>query len=305
MFVSIVATFADKADQMDENDDSIVLLQGQVEVHQRTKANAIDTLEFDDKDEYNLADPLNCASEKASEKASHVESPASFVEPAVAAPQETEQAEADPPGTDMVRIALQVMTLWLVFDGFQKWRLQKQEVEPKGDARKQARDQEEAAAKSAWVQMVKAARSGDEAGFKEALLHHPVINEADAWGCTPLHFAAAGGSAAIASELLKLGAEVDAFDAVDETALHIAARTGGVSMCEVLFKGGSNIDAVNKQGFTPLVVAAHANQEPACRFLADSGAGVANLTDEEIPPLVVSQVVRKVLTGEASGETSE
>lgn len=282
MCVCTTATLAQKSSAIAEN-DSVVMLQAQAELA-RTKAEAMAALDSDDNgnDEYGL-ESLKCDSEK---KAA-INSAADNAEQAVSALQEPEQAEADPPGTDLVRLALQVMTIGLVFDGLRKWHLHRQAVEP-------AKAQDPA--KAAWTKMVKAARSGDERSFKQALAQHPVIMEADAWGCTPLHFAAAGGSSMITSELLKLGADVDALDAVDETPLHIAARNGGVPICELLVKAGATIDAVNKQGMTPLVVSGHANQEAVCRFLADKGAGVADLTDEELPPLVVSQVVRKVLT---------
>jgi len=268
--------------------DSVVLLQASMEAElSRTKPASTVAVDSDGDEEYGLAEPLKCTTP--------VEPAATNAEATTLAPQEPEQAESDPPGTDMVRMMLQVMTLLLVFDGLRKWHAHRQEVQSKGGKRIQAPKEDEAAAKSAWTKMVKAARSGDECSFKEAIAQHPVIMQADAWGCTPLHFAAAGGSSMIAAKLLELGAEVDALDAVDETPLFIAARTGGVSICELLLKAGANIDAVNKQGMTPLVVSGHANQEPACHFLADSGATCGDITDEELPPLVVSQVVRKVL----------
>jgi len=305
MFVSIVTAFAYKADKIaeeqvsaafddiehDQEYDAMSLLQTQVEVAQGTAKT--DFVELDGNDEYDLAEPLNCASEKSS----HVElaSPVELVaEPAVAAPQETEQAEADPPGADMLRTVLQAMTVLLVVDGLWKCYLQRQMVEPKNSKCIQSK-RDEAAAQSAWVKMVQAANSGDERSFMESLSLHPTVMQTDAWGCTPLHFAAAGGSAMITTELLKLGAEVDALDAMDETPLHIAARTGAVSVSEALVKTGANINAVNKEGMTPIVIAGHANQESTCRFLADSGAGCAGLKDEDLPPLVVSQFVRRML----------
>jgi len=290
MCVCTSATIAQRSSAIAEN-DSVILLQAQAEL-QRTQAEALAALDSDDhiKEEYGL-ESMKCDNEKKAE----VSSATDTAEEAVSALQEPEQAEADPPGTDLVRLALQIMTIGLVFDGLRKWHLHRQEVESTPAKSNKAQDQGEAL-KAAWTKMVRAAKSGDERSFKQALAQNPVIMEADAWGCTPLHFAAAGGSSLIASELLKLGADVDALDAVDETPLHIAARNGGVPICELLLKAGAKIDAVNKQGMTPLVVSGHANQELACSFLADNGAGVADLLDEELPPLVVSQVVRKVLT---------
>lgn len=302
MFVSIVTAFAHKADKIaeeqvsaafddiehDQEYDAMSLLQTQVEVAQGTAKT--DFVELDGNDEYDLAEPLNCASEKSS----HAELVrAANFEATVAAPQEPKQAEADPPGADMLRMVLQAMTVLLVVDGLWKCYLQRQTVEPKDSKCIQSRH-DEATAQSAWVKMVQAANSGDERSFMESLSLHPTVMQTDAWGAAPLHFAAAGGSAMITTELLKLGAQVDALDAMDETPLHLAARTGAVSVSEVLVKAGADIDAVNKEGMTPIVIAGHANQESTCRFLADSGAGCAGLKDEDLPPLVVSQLVRRM-----------
>jgi len=304
-FVSagIVTFFAQQSLALKGN--AVVLLQGKVEIRaveiqsQRSKDNAVN-LEADHEDEYNLAEPLSCAPEKAA-RTEPVVSAAELdavapEESTMAAPEELEEAEEDPPGTAAVKMALQLGIVLLICDGLRKWHLQTQFVEERSSQCNQAKpDQAGAAAQAAWVQMVKAAKSGDECSFEEALAHNPVIMQADAWGCTPLHFAAVGGSIAIASKLLELGADVDALDAIDEAPLHIAARTGGVSFCDLLLKAGAQIDAVDNTGMTPFILAGHANQEPTCRFLADNGAGAAGLRDEELPPLVVSQFVRKMV----------
>jgi len=301
-FVSagILTIFAQQAD------DSVVLLQGAVEIQStRSKLDAVG-LEADHKEEYKLAEPLSCAPEKGAPVEPVVSlaelGAAAPAESSMAAPEQLEEAEEDPPGAATVKMVLQLGIVLLICDGLWKWHLQKQSMEEKSSQSNQA-DQAGAAAQAAWVQMVKAAKSGDESSFEEALAHNPVIMQSDAWGCTPLHFAAAGGSAAIASKLLKLGADVDAVDAIDETPLHMAARTGGVSLCDLLLKARAHIDAVNNKGMTPLVLAGHANQEATCRFLADNGAGVAGLPDEELPLLVVSQLVQKVIIQGSSSDT--
>jgi len=300
MSASIATVFAHTTEIFAERDALLSLLQAVVEVQKRN-ADGVADLEIEDENEYQLAEPLNCAREEVApvEPAASLAEPAAVApeEPVVDAPQEPEKTEADPPETVAVRMALQIGIVLLICDGLRKWRLQKQSVDQKGSQCQQAQEgQSEAAATLAWSKMVNAAQSGDERSFKEALTQHPAVTKSDAWGCTPLHFAAVGGSTAIASELLKLGADINAFDAVDETALHIAARTGGVSFCELLLSAGASIDAVNKDGMTPLVVAGLANQEPTCHFLADNGAGAAGLFDKDLPPLVVSQVVRKMFT---------
>jgi hypothetical protein len=286
MFVSAVTSFAHEAD-MNVGTEAVSLFQAQVEVQRRTKTAS---LEVEDNDEYELSDPLNCARENIS--------PVELIaKPSAVTTREPQQTETDAPGSDVLRMFLQAMTILLVLDGIWKGHLQMQKFEAE-DVKSNQAAHEEAAGKVAWTKMVQAAKSGDEVAFMESLALHPVVTQTDAWGFSPLHFAASGGSAVIVSELLKLGAEVDALDAVDETPLHVVARTGSVSICELLIDAGANVDAVNKQGMTPIVVSGHANQEPVCRFLAESGAGFGGLQDEELPPLVVSQAVRKMLIAE-------
>lgn len=227
--------------------------------------------------------------------------PTSFVEP-ISAPEKTPvvtvSASSDPPGSGALKAMLQLMIIALVFDGMRRWHLQKQGARKHEDSIKSLAQSEEAAVEAAWIDMVNAAASGDMNSFEMALNHKPRLMQADTWGCTPLHFAAVGGSVAIGTELLKRGVDVDALDASEETPLHFAARAGHAPICELLLGSGANIDAVNVEGMTPLVLAGHENADAACRLLADRGAGVAGMADEKLPVLVVRLVVEKVLATE-------
>jgi hypothetical protein len=207
----------------------------------------------------------------------------------------------DPAGASALRMALQFMTLLIVLDGFRRWRLQKKppsSVRGSVASNTKRSPKKSEAWESDWINAVKAARSGDFHGFKHALAEPSYLTHTDAWGCTPLHFAAEGGSAqmceAISAELLKQGSHVDAIDAFDETSLHFAAREGHASVCKVLINAKAQVNAINKDGLTPLVIAGRAKQAEVCRVLADHGGGVAGLTDEELPPFVVSQIVQQV-----------
>jgi len=275
--------------------DSVTLLQAQVQAETQLLKEPAEVQEPAD---YGLANELACSSKEAVAP----KMPAAFIEPAapvktlqehIAAVRLTPEAESgDPPGAGVLRAFLELMIIVIIFDGIRRWRLQKQDA-GKPKATNPAR-QVEAAEEAAWIAMVNAASAGNSENFEKALSSKPSVSRTDTWGCTALHFAAAGGSATITAELLKKGVEVDPLDASDETPLHFAARAGHAPICDLLIGAGANINAVNVQDMTPFVIAGHANQEPACRLLADRGAGVAGLTDEQLPPLVVSQLVRKV-----------
>jgi len=216
----------------------------------------------------------------------------SFIEvpkPAMVVPAEAESQ--DPPGTDFIRLVLQLGTICLLLDGVRRW--QRGDTEEKAVLAATVTTKAEVNTES-WTTMVKAAKTGDEAGFAKVMAQPNVAMHADAFGCTPLHFAAAGGSVNITKRLLEEKVEIDALDEFAETALHIASRNGHVPVCETLIDSGADINVVNEQGMTPLIVAGHANQEEACRFLADRGAGAGDLKDEDLPPLVVSQIVRRM-----------
>jgi len=285
LFTVVVAAFGQS------EFDATTLLQAQV---QQKSAEALDGLKEEHASEYKLAETMACTTEKVDNRPPM---PASFVETA-SVPKASlvvvasTASDIDPPGAGVLRAVMQLMILFLVVDGIRRWNLQKQDA-LKLNTKKSA-PTNEANATAAWVDMVNSASNGDMKGFEKALIAKGQVTRADAWGCTPLHFAAVGGSLAIATELLKHAVDVDALDASEETPLHLAARAGNAPICKLLLAAGAKMDAVNVQGMTPFVVAGHANAEPACRLLADHGAGVAGLADDELPQMVVSQIVRKM-----------
>lgn len=272
--------------------DGVTLLQATIQEASVKKAEGI---QAEPASEYALADALKCQEEKVSnEKASTI---ADESKPIIQVAAEREQEEVDPPGASTLRATLELMIIAIIFDGMRRLRIQqleKKDAKKLDDSCASKAQIEEEAAEAAWMEMVSASAAGDSERFEKALSRSPSLARTDAWGCTPLHFAAAGGSAAIAEELLQRAAEVDARDASDETPLHFAARHGCLAVCEALLEAKADIDAVSAQDLTPLVIAGQANQEPVCRLLADRGAGVAGLADEQLPPLVVSQFIRKV-----------
>ena len=67
-------------------------------------------------------------------------------------------------------------------------------------------------------------------------------NLSNQFGCTLLMAAAMGGNTAIAAELIRHGASLDARDAHRWTALSTAAHTGHPGFVEVLLKAGASLD---------------------------------------------------------------
>jgi hypothetical protein len=279
--------------------DSVTLLQGQIQEKTVSKQPGYAEEEPEPASTYNLADTAACADKEAasSKFGASVEPtapPASFTEHIKPLRLTPEAETGDPAGASSLRAFLEIAIIAIIFDGMRRWHLRKKEASKHTKEIAESRRSARADAESNWTEMVNAASKADEAAFQKALAKKPSVAVTDTWGCTALHFAAAGGSPAIAKELLKRGAEVDALDASEETPLHFAARAGHAPICEILLDAGAQIDAVNVQDFTSLVIAGKANQESTCRLLADRGAGAAGMADDQLPPLVVSQLVRKV-----------
>jgi len=87
------------------------------------------------------------------------------------------------------------------------------------------------------------------------------VNEYDANGHTPLHLMVANARVHGATQLLSLGATVDAQTQPGcDTSLHIAARAKNTEMMELLMAFGANAEATNSVGDTP---------EGASRLLLD------------------------------------
>lgn len=119
--------------------------------------------------------------------------------------------------------------------------------------------------------------------------------DADKFGCTPLHRACHDGNRTEARRLLELRCNIDAREAWDETPLHFAARAGHKEVCGFLLDHRAMLDPVNADDKTPLVVAADEKKEEVCEFLLERGAGVAGALDSELPPMLTVMLCRKLL----------
>lgn len=87
-----------------------------------------------------------------------------------------------------------------------------------------------------------AIKRGDVILMRSSLEGGLDANLSNQFGCTLLMAAAMGGNTAIAVELIRQGASLDARDAHRWTALSTAAHTGHPGFVEVLLKAGASLD---------------------------------------------------------------
>ena len=149
-------------------------------------------------------------------------------------------------------------------------------------------------------------------------VHMADVNRASGSGATPLHYAANGGHAAIASVLiaagadvnaknnedqtplrwaaggdyvtvvvllLEAGADVDGRNDDDETPLHWAARNGRVAPVAALIAGGADVDAQDKDGDTPLHFAARFDRVAIVSLLIQATASLNVKNKDDKAPL--------------------
>lgn len=291
-FVIFCASFAEASDS-----DDVTLLQATVQAKIAKLAVNDVPLELDE--EILPAEPFQCASEQAP-ATTLMETPGDSFPVLVNSPSVRVAVVEESPGPQLLKLLLGGMAVLLIVDGLRRCYFRKKHGDKHGN------DGEDLSL-DVWAVMISAAKSGDLARFQTALKSSEAsMNHTDTWGCSPLHFAAVGGSADIAMSLLERRADVNACDALDETPLHFAARADHDSICEVLLDARAAIDAVNVEGLTPLAVAGHANSKKACKILADRGAGVAGLADAELPLLLVTQLIEKTFsTGQQGGTTCD
>ncbi|XP_062995306.1 NF-kappa-B inhibitor zeta-like [Elgaria multicarinata webbii] len=117
------------------------------------------------------------------------------------------------------------------------------------------------------------------------------IDEKDAAKQTALHLAAQNNHHLIASDLISLGASVNAKDGLEKTPLHLCAEKGYVRVLEVLRNCQGRgihveVDAADNQGLTPLQCAAFAHSTLSMdlkkRHLSPEAQKVQGLRKEQI-----------------------
>ena len=107
----------------------------------------------------------------------------------------------------------------------------------------------------------------------------------DGRGRTALHLAALGGDEALARELLRRGATVDARDHTLHTPLHLACLGGHAPLAELLLEGGAAADAPNRAQVTALHLAARGGLSSVVRKLLAAGASATAQDNLKESPL--------------------
>ena len=103
--------------------------------------------------------------------------------------------------------------------------------------------------------LMEAIEGGDEAGVKRELDDGADPLFADDEGFTVLHMACQEGYDAIATMLIRKGAEIDATDDDGTTPLMLAASGGHLEAVEMLIKEGADVSMKSKKGKTALFCA--------------------------------------------------
>ncbi|MCY4543408.1 MAG: ankyrin repeat domain-containing protein, partial [Rhodobacteraceae bacterium] len=112
-------------------------------------------------------------------------------------------------------------------------------------------------------------------------------NVRDAYGWTPLHFAAWYSEApAVVQVLLSAGADLNAGDKNDSTPLHFAAAfSEAPAVVQALLNAGADPNVRREDGWTPLHFAARFSKSPAVvQVLLDAGADPSARDDEGKAP---------------------
>jgi ankyrin repeat protein len=101
-------------------------------------------------------------------------------------------------------------------------------------------------------------------------------------GISPLYGAVSGGQLATCRFLISRGANVNQSTNDNATPLHAATSRG---IAEVLVNAGADVEAKNRFGFTPLHIAAHYNFIDVAQFLLSKKADIECKTENGWTPL--------------------
>jgi uncharacterized protein len=101
-----------------------------------------------------------------------------------------------------------------------------------------------------------------------------LVYSKDAFGRTPLHWAAIEGHKEVAELLLASRAEVDARNSLGATPLHVAALNGRIEVARLLLDNQAAVDARSNDGTTALQWAAGKGHKDMVELLLASKAGV-------------------------------
>lgn len=139
----------------------------------------------------------------------------------------------------------------------------------------------EAAPAQAAGRIHEAVRAGDLAKVKALVAGNPAaVNEKDARGRTPLHFASVAAKPDILAFLVANGADVKAADPEGFTPLHWAASEGRADAARALIAAGADPNALSARGVSPLESAFYGRRPEAVEALLQGGLKVEARGDE-------------------------
>ena len=128
------------------------------------------------------------------------------------------------------------------------------------------------------------------------------VHRRDRNGRSPIHYAAIGGSAAMAEVLIELPQfEINAKASCGRTALHFAAEFGSAEVTTLLIQKGANMEVCDANGLTPLQSATSRRNTRAAHALLNKGAQALFLTGKA--PLSKGSVLHAAVAGASSADT--
>lgn len=147
-----------------------------------------------------------------------------------------------------------------------------------------------------WTPLVTAAATGSEACVTLLLRAGAKVNAADHYGVTALHMAPLMDNEACVSMLLQAGANVNITDSYGDTPLHQAAGKGSARCVALLVKAGADVNVANQSAWTPLLRAVEQRKSSCVSQLLKAGAKPNAPTKRGYAPLhaAVMQTARRV-----------
>ena len=149
---------------------------------------------------------------------------------------------------------------------------------PVGELRRNARQGKLAVAQiliddGAYYDVHSASARDDTARLRELIADDSgIVNAADPYAMTPLHWAARTGSTACAELLIAAGAALDALNKAARAPLQLAAEQDRAAMIRLLAEHGADLNTQDRKGRTPLHRATYEGRVAAVEALLEAGA---------------------------------
>ena len=127
--------------------------------------------------------------------------------------------------------------------------------------------------------------------------HGYLLNDANNFGETLIHFASKEGQKEIIELLISKGEDVNAVNYWGETPLYFAAESGNAEIAELLILNGANINAKTDTRASPLHIGSKMNQIEMVKLLVGKGAEVnaKNFKGETPFDLTADEAIKNLL----------